>query len=110
MKPRYAAALAFIVLASCGPDLARINRANEQAESAAERTRVAQLRAERAAELAAQSEMKTRDQESAMCSTCDACHLLTGAAHKRYEFHENVWRVACGGDKRLRNPYLRKDK
>jgi hypothetical protein len=55
MKPSYAAALAFVVLASCGPDMATINSANERAERAAKRTQAAQLRSERFAELAAEA-------------------------------------------------------
>jgi hypothetical protein len=55
MKPSYAAALAFIVLASCGPDMATINSANERAERAAERTQAAQFQSERSAELAAEA-------------------------------------------------------
>jgi hypothetical protein len=95
MKPRRAAALALVLLAACGPDMATINRANDQAEHSAEGAQAAQLQAEHSAEFAAQSAMKTQDQEQAMCGACDSCHVLTGTAAQRHEVFEASWYEAC---------------
>jgi hypothetical protein len=87
MKPRHAAALALVMLLGCGPDIATIDRANERAERAAERSQAAQLRAEHSEQLTEEIAMKTRDEETALCGTaCDSCHTLTGASRERYEF------------------------
>jgi|SRR5271155_5194499 len=94
----HAAALSLIVLASCGPNMAIIDSANERAERAAECAQAAQLRAEHSEELAEETVMKTRDEETAMCGTaCDSCHVLTGAARKRYELYRVIWYEACTG-------------
>ena len=98
MSLRHAAALALIVLASCGPNMAIIDSANERAERAAERVQAAQLRAEHSEELAEEIEMKTRDEETALCGVeCDSCHGLTGVARQRYEFYRAFWYEACTG-------------
>jgi hypothetical protein len=98
MKPRHAATLALMVLASCGPNMATIDAANERAERAAERSQAAQLRAEHSEELAEEIEMKTRDEETVLCGVaCDSCHGLTGVARQRYEFYRAFWYEACTG-------------
>jgi hypothetical protein len=98
MKRRHAAALALLMLLGCGPDIATINRANERAERAAERSQAAQLRAERSEQMAEEIAMKTRDEETALCGTaCDSCHTLTGVARERYEFYQAFWYEACTG-------------
>jgi hypothetical protein len=125
MKSRHAAALALIVLASCGPGMATINDANERAERAAERAQAAQLRAERSAALAADAvertksadysvypgdgaaafgegssewwAMRAQDVVTRMCATCDSCHVLTGAARERYDLYQAIWYEACTG-------------
>jgi len=51
MHLRHAAALALVMLLGCGPDIATIDRANERAERAAERSQAAQLRAEHSEQL-----------------------------------------------------------
>ena len=113
MKARRAAALALIVLTSCGSNMATIDNANARAERAAQRAQAAQLRAERSATLAADAvgrtksadysvypgdgaaafgedsaewwAMKAEDGVQRMCATCDSCHNLTGEALERYE-------------------------
>ena len=75
MKSRHAAALALIVLASCGPGMATINDANERAERAAERAQAAQLRAERSAALAADA--VEQDEVGGLLS----CILATAPPH-----------------------------
>lgn len=98
MTRRHAAALALVLLASCGPNIATIDTANERAERAAERSQAAQLRAEHSAELAEEIAMKTRDEETELCgAVCDSCHVLTGAARERYELYRAIWYEACTG-------------
>ena len=124
MKPRHAAALALVLLASCAPDMTTINSANERAERAAERAKAAQLQAERYAELAAEAvkrtksadyieyegggaafgegssewwAMRAQDAVTRMCAACDTCRLLTGAARERYEEYQAVQYEACSG-------------
>lgn len=60
MKLRHAAALALLILASCGPDMATINSATERAERAAQRAEAAGSKAERAAELASAAANRTK--------------------------------------------------
>ena len=49
MKPFHAAALALVLLASCGPDLAAIDDANQRAQAAARRSEASAANAEQAA-------------------------------------------------------------
>jgi hypothetical protein len=49
MKPRHAAALALLILASCGPDMTTINTATQRAEASAKRVEVSAAKAESAA-------------------------------------------------------------
>jgi hypothetical protein len=78
--------------------MATIDTANERAERAAERAQAAQLRTEHSAELADEIAMRTRDEETELCGVvCDSCHVLTGAARKRYELFRAIWYEACTG-------------
>jgi hypothetical protein len=130
MKPRHAAALALVVLASCGPDMATINNANERAERAAKRAQAAQFQAERSAELAADalrrtmksadyipsegggeaigdnsplwSAIKAQNAQERMCAFCNSCRFaLKGAALKRYQESEAFRYKACSDSSRL---------
>lgn len=101
MTRRHAAALALVLLASYGPNIATIDTANERAERAAERSQAAQVRAEHSKQLIEEIEMKTRDEETELCSAvCDSCHVLTGAARERYELYRAIWYEACTGHPR----------
>ena len=122
MKPRHAAALLSIVLASCGPDMATINSANQRIERAAERAQAAQIRSERSAKLAAEAvertksadfieypdggstfgegsakwwAMKAQDVVERMCGVCDVCSQGNGPAQKRYEEYRAIQYKAC---------------
>ncbi len=65
MRIRHAAALALIVLTSCGPNMTTID-ANARAERAAQRAQAAQLRAERSAALAADAVGRTKSADYSM--------------------------------------------
>ena len=52
MRPRLAAALALLLLASCGPDLNSVDNATQRAEAAAARAERSQIEAENSAILA----------------------------------------------------------
>ena len=122
MKPRHAAALALITLASCGPDMATIKSANERAEGAAERAQAAQLRSERSAALAEEAvnrtksadylefqgggaafgegsskwwAMKAQDVVQRLCSVCDNCGKGSGPAQERYREYRAIQEKAC---------------
>ncbi len=125
MNLRHAAALALIVLTSCGPNMATIDNANARAERATQRAQAAQLRAERSAALAADAvgqtksadysvypgdgaaafgedsaewwAMKAEDAVQRMCATCDSCHNLTGETLERYEKFQAIQYQACTG-------------
>jgi len=60
MKPRHAAALALLLVASCSPDMVTINSATQRAERAAQRAEAAALEAERAAKLASTAVDRTK--------------------------------------------------
>ena len=94
MKPRHAAALALVVLASCAPDKAVIDAATQRAEAAASRAQKsaeiadqsasrafdASVRALVSADLAEQGERRANDAVARMEAACgwiqSACESL----------------------------------
>ncbi len=104
MDLRHAAALALLILASCGPDIATIDRATRRAELAASRAEISAAKSESASQAAAAAAARA---ETASNVAEDSARRANDVISRMCSVGDPVWEHLPNG--RMWPPYLNPD-